>query len=156
MNAYTRNYVASGLAASPAILHELLKDLSPAQADSRPDPERFTIREAVAHLADWEVIWRGRIERILTETEPMLENLDEGEIAIQNRYHETDVAEQAARFARERAGLVETLRSLAPEQWERIGRHSSWNGITVDGFAALVLGHDGYHHQQVIEQKKTA
>jgi hypothetical protein len=154
MNAYTRNYVLSGLAASPAILHELLQDLTPAQADSRPDPERFTIREAIAHMADWEPIWLGRVEKILAEDSPEIENLDEGEFAIRNRYHETEVAEQAARFAEGRAALVAALRPLTSEQWLRVGIRE-WGPLSLDGFAAMILGHDGYHLQQVIDQKKS-
>ena len=154
MNSYTRNYVLSGLAASPAILHELLKDLTPAQDDARPDPERFTIREAVAHLADWEPIWLGRVEKILAEDRPEIENLDEGEFAIRNRYDLADVSERAGKFAVGRAALVAALRPLTAEQWERVGVRE-WGPLSLDGFAAMILGHDGFHFQQVIDQKKT-
>lgn len=154
MNSYARNYVLSGLAASPAILHELLKDLTSARADARPDPERFTIREAVAHLTDWEPIWLGRVQKILAEEAPVIENLDEGEFAIRNRYDRTDVSEQARKFAEGRAALVSALRPLTGDQWLRVGVRE-WGALSLDGFAAMILGHDGYHFQQVIDQRRS-
>ena len=155
MNEYTRNYVLAGLAASPAILDELLRGITAAQADARPDPERFTIREAIAHMADWEPIWLARVLKILAEDAPTIESLDEGEFAVRNRYHETDFSEQAARFAEGRAALVSALRPLTADEWLRVGIRE-WGPLTLDGFAAMILGHDGYHLHQVIEQKKAA
>ena len=34
-------------------------------ADRKPDPERFTIREVVAHMADWEGVWLERARRVV-------------------------------------------------------------------------------------------
>ena len=71
---YIRNYLLAGLAATPDILDALLKDAADDSPlwDARPDLERFTIREALAHLADWEPIWQARIIRIRDEDSPEL------------------------------------------------------------------------------------
>src|SRR5437879_4197786 len=56
---FARKYVLAGLTGSPDVLEALLKDVGPNDPawDKRPDPERFTIREVLAHLADWEGIF---------------------------------------------------------------------------------------------------
>lgn len=148
MNTYVRHYVMEGLLATPLTLAALTQGITASELDARPDPERFALREVICHLADWEPIWLGRLQRIVTEDQPLMENIDEGAMAITNRYAEQDFAEQLVRFTEGRTALVAYLRSLEPEQWERIGRHNLWKTITVDGFAALILGHDGYHVRQ--------
>src|SRR5690242_294612 len=99
---YVRNYLIHGLRASPELIERLLGEATQEDFDRRPDPERFTIREVVAHLADWDPIWRMRLERIVKEDEPLLESIDEGELAVKNKYDQLDVHEQLARFQRER------------------------------------------------------
>jgi hypothetical protein len=152
MNAYVRNYLCSGLEAGPKIYAKLLTGITEAESDARPDPERFTIREVLAHLADWEPIWHARISRIVQEDRPSLEDIDEGELALQNNYAECDLNDALARFTEGRAALTALLRALPPEAWLREGvRH--WGALSVDGFAGMILGHDGYHAAQVIEQR---
>ncbi len=152
MNDYVRNYLCSGLEAGPLVLEKLLEGITPAQIDARPDPERFTIREVVAHLADWEPIWHARISRIASEDRPFLEDIDEGELAVTNNYAGLDLSASLARFTEGRAALAALLRSLPPEAWLREGvRH--WGALSVDGFAGMILGHDGYHAAQVIRQR---
>jgi hypothetical protein len=152
MNAYVRNYLCSGLAASPLVLETLLAGITDAQADARPDPDRFTIREVVAHLADWKHIWLERFTRIATEDSPFLEDIDEGEMAIQHDYAHADVTEQLRRFFEGRERVVAFFRGLPEDAWAREGvRH--WGALSLAGFAGMMLGHDGYHFEQVIRQR---
>ena len=47
-------YLLLDLESAPEALARLLADVTdPAAWDRRPDPDRFTLREMVAHLADW-------------------------------------------------------------------------------------------------------
>lgn len=153
MNSYIRNYLCSGLAAGPLVLENLLIGITDAQADARPDPERFTIREVVAHLADWEPIWLERFTRIATEDKPFLPDIDEGEMAITNDYANADITVQLRRFFEGRERVVAFFRGLPDEAWAREGERY-WGALSLDGFAGMMLGHDGYHFEQVIRQRK--
>jgi hypothetical protein len=145
----TRHYTLHGLSATPLVLETLLHGITDAQADRRPDAERFTIREAVAHLADWEPIERIRL--IAETNDPFLPGYDEGQWAIDHDYAHSVLAEQIARFRAGRESLTAYLRGLPPEAWERTGRHEEWNVMTITNLVALILGHDGYHTRQIIE-----
>ena len=58
MNERTRHYLLLDLESAPDVLARLLADMSdPAVYDRTPDPDRFTLREMVAHLADWEAVF---------------------------------------------------------------------------------------------------
>jgi len=143
-------YVLSALEGTPATLEALsgsYPSISPIW-DRRPDPDRFTLREVAAHLADWEAIFHGRIQRILNEDHPRLEDIDEGEIAIEHNYAEIDPHESLRRFKEGRAHLLATLRSVSGEQWERMGHKEMIGDISVEQMAVLILGHDGYHMSQ--------
>jgi hypothetical protein len=154
MNTYIQRYVLSGLRATPQIYTQLLNNLTEAEADRRPDAERFTIREALAHLADWEPIFLTRGERIRDEDTPKLPGFDEGQLAIDRNYAAQSVHENLARFVSGRAASLAFFESLTPDQWERVGDRDEIGRITVSDLAVMMLGHDGYHAQQFIDYRK--
>jgi uncharacterized damage-inducible protein DinB len=147
----TIKYLLSGLAATPAVAERLLAGATDAELDARPDPERFTLREALAHMADWEGVWLERIERTLAEENPHLPGYDEGQWAIDHDYAHSVASEQLARLRTGREKIVARLSGLTPEQWARPASHSEWGNTTVFAMAALILGHDGYHLRQFVE-----
>src|SRR5437764_548687 len=116
----TRRYLTTALAGTPDVLEALLKNQASDDPvwDFRPDPDRFTLREMVAHLADWEPIFMERFQRTRSETEPRLPDYDEGKIAIERDYAHSDPIANLARFRAGRASLVTFLQSLDDADWE--------------------------------------
>ena len=53
------DYLLSALEGAPDVIAALLDGVPPDDAlwDRRPDPERFSLREIVAHLADWDGVY---------------------------------------------------------------------------------------------------
>jgi hypothetical protein len=149
----TQRYLTVALAGTPDVLEALLKDRTSDDPlwDFRPDPDRFTLREAVAHLADWEPIFLERFQRTLRETEPLLPDYDEGQIAIERDYAHSDPRANLARFRTGREALTAFLRSLEAADWERIGIREPYGPMTLGTQATQTLAHDGYHTQQVAQ-----
>ncbi len=58
---------------------------------------------------------------------------------------EIDLGAALARFAAERGALVERLRALAPEQWERTGEHPEYERFTIFTLARQTALHDLFH-----------
>jgi uncharacterized damage-inducible protein DinB len=148
---YPRNYLFTALEAGPDLLTRAIQGLTPQEADARPDPDRFTIREIMAHMAEWDAIFLARMTRMRDEDQPVLENYDEGQIAIDHHYERTDPVEQAALLRERRARTVEFLRSLTLEQWQRTGDRPEIGIITIEAIATLMTLHDTYHLRQVAE-----
>jgi uncharacterized damage-inducible protein DinB len=146
-----RRYLLHGLAATPVVIDRLMREAKPEDYDRRPDPERFTLREVMAHLADWEPIWLERLRKIQAEENPPLQGYDEGQWAIDHDYDHANVTERQDRFRAGRERLVKFLEELPPEQWERTGQHSQWGALSITALATLILGHDGYHLRQISE-----
>jgi uncharacterized damage-inducible protein DinB len=146
-----RRYLLQGLAATPIVLERLLREATPADYDRRPDPERFTLREALCHLAEWESLWLERVRRTCTEACPLLPNADPDAAAEAGDYGNADPTEQRRRFREGRAALLAYLESRAPAEWDRTCEHSEWGRMTLSDLVALILGHDGYHLRQTAE-----
>jgi hypothetical protein len=138
-------YLFKGLAAGPVIVRRIVAQIPVEKYDSLADPERFTLREAVAHVADWEEIDLGRIKQILTSPGTTLVPFDESERAAEQDYIHKDVAEQLNLYSARRSALVAFLETLPAEAWSEQGFHPEKGVLTVYDMANLVLAHDTYH-----------
>ncbi len=151
--AYVKKYFLSALNATPEILEAFLSPLPAEDArwDARPDPERFTLREIVAHLADWNPIFLARIERTLKEDLPILPDMDESQMAIDRDYAHADPHACLARFRTDRANMVVFLSGLMDADWTRVGVREPHGPISLERQAVMVLSHDSYHLEQIVQ-----
>lgn len=149
-------YLLIDLASAPDVMGKMLETVTnPSVYDKRPDPERFTLREVLAHLADWDAVFLGRLKQTRDDENPTLVGIDEGQVAIDNNYAHADPAASLTRYKANRAALVAFLEALSPAQWERVGTHTELGPITISDHAVLIAVHDGYHRQQVVEELET-
>ncbi len=144
-------YLLLDLDSAPDVLARMLRDITdPAAYDARPDPARFTLREVLAHLADWEAVFLRRLTTTRDEEDGVLQGLDEGQVALDHDYAHADPSECLARYKAGRTAIVSFLRALAPDQWQRVGSHTEIGPITLEAQAVLIAAHDGYHRQQTL------
>ncbi len=145
---HVRHYLLTDLESSPDVLARLLHGFT--DWDARPDASRFSPREMVAHLADWEAVFLTRLIDTRDAPDAILQGLDEGQVARDNDYDHANPAECLKRYESGRAAIVFLLGGLSPEQWERVGVHTEIGPITLEAQAVLIAAHDGYHRQQVL------
>ncbi|MFY9234046.1 MAG: DinB family protein [Fimbriimonadaceae bacterium] len=108
-------------------------------------PGRFTAREHIAHLADWEEVFYERAAKTIEQDQPDIPNPDETEMAIERGFAVADPHERLEIFRERRARLVALFRELGEEQWSRAGMHPKNGPMTLEAQAVHILGHDGYH-----------
>jgi len=156
MPPYIRKYlIDEALSSTPGIITRFCNGVSDAIADHDQGPDYFTLREVLAHLADWEPIWLERIQRIVQEEMPVLANIDEGKMAELNGYATTSVQTSLTNFTRGRAALVEYLQSLPDDAFARSGVRPEIGTITVKDIATIILAHDTYHIAQLARYTDT-
>jgi uncharacterized damage-inducible protein DinB len=153
MPAVVREYLIAAMSGTPEVAERLLRDL---QADDprwdfRPDAARFTLREVVAHLADWEPIHIERITRMQEEVNPTLADIDEGKMAVENDYAHSDPHGSLEWLRGGRQKLVRQLGALTPEEWTRPGYRESIGPVSIEILAAFIAAHDGYHTRQIVQ-----
>jgi hypothetical protein len=144
-------YLLQGLESTSRVLTLLLNRLDVNATDIATGPGRFSPREVIAHLADWEPIFLARMRKAIGQPGIAVEAFDEGELAQTNRYAEKDWQEELVRFDRARRETIAFLRELSPDQWDVAFLHPENGPMTIDDQAAMLLGHDHYHLEQLSE-----
>ena len=144
-------YLFKGLECAPSAVERIVARIPTESYDEKRDPERFTLREAVAHLRDWEPINLDRLRRGVEEPGCTVLDIDEGQMAIDGGYAARDPRDEARRFAALRRETVAYLETLKDEDWAKTYVHSVKGHQTVLEQAVAILGHDVYHLDQFAE-----
>jgi len=142
-------YLFPGLEAGPRTLRNLIRHIPAERMDRPTHPDRFTPREVMAHLADWEPISRGRMQTAVASPGAGVPGIDEWERAREQGYIKWDPFEQADEFIRRRSETIAFLKGLAPDDWSKVAVHSERGAMTVYDYANMELGHDLYHVAQL-------
>lgn len=154
MNAYLFKTIEMG----PQVVQRLLHLIPESSWDQKTSPERFSLREAIAHLADWEPIWMERFELVLSQPGATIKVYDEGQFAVDNNYASKNPFAEADRFMRGRKKVAALVRSLTSEQFDIQLMHPEQGPLTLGDFANMIVCHDFYHVDHLTEYlaEKTA
>jgi len=136
-------------AASAKKLERLLKGVPAAKLRKRPAPEKWSVAEIMAHLADSEIVTSFRLRQILGTPGAPIPAYDQEAWAKSGHYEKRDARKSLAQFRTLREGNLALLKSLSPEQWKHHGMHSERGAETIERLAMLIAGHDLNHTQQI-------
>ena len=142
-------YLLAAIPLGPRIVQRILARFDAEDADTVFEEDRFTIREVIAHLADWEPLFRGRMELALAEPGAAIVTYDEGERAVERNYASLDVDVQFAIYAAEREKTVAFLKSLNRSDFRLEYIHPTLGPTVLEDQANMLLGHDLYHVEQL-------
>jgi hypothetical protein len=142
------------LAASPRQLARLVKGVSKKRLAKRPAPDKWSVTEVLAHLADTELVQGFRLRLILGASGTPIQGFDQDEWARYSDYtkHDPALSLEAYRVTRERT--VRLLKSLPRDAWDRYGMHSERGKETVTRVAEMMAGHDLNHLKTIRELLK--
>lgn len=142
-------YLFPGLRVSPKVVSQFLERIPEDRMDVPTHPDRFSPREVIAHLADWEPIFVVRMQQTLDHPGSTIMGIDEGEMAIRNGYSTSNWQEQLAIFVAEREKTIAYIQALSPEQLRIEAVHNEKGPLAVEDHANMLLGHDLYHIDQL-------
>ena len=142
-------YLVPALELSPNVFERLLSQVPAERLDESIVDDRFTPREIIAHMADWEPIMRGRIELACRTPGAVIVVFDESEMAAANGYSGSDPQNQLRVFRRERQATVEFVANVHRKDWGNIVRHPERGPLSAYDLANLIIGHDLYHIEQL-------
>src|SRR5688500_2317628 len=94
--ANTRRHVLTSSPAPPWVVHHIVE--ATPKADPRWDKsegERFSCRDALAHLADWDLVFTERLRLTLEEEGAKIEDADADERSSSQGYSQTSPSEAA-------------------------------------------------------------
>ena len=147
MNPYLKNTLEFG----PVVIARIADRVSPELLDRPLHEGRFTVREIIAHLADWEPILRQRIIDIRDHPGITVQVFDEGQMAIDHAYASQSIEEATSTFREERSITASVVRALDAQDMRKPYIHPERGEECLEDLVNSMLGHDLYHAEQISE-----
>lgn len=134
---------------TPKKLERLVEGVREVTLRQRPTPERWSVAEIIAHLADAEIAIGWRLRAILGTPGTVVQGFDQDSWINALHYETRDVRKDLVQYRVLRDANLELLNTLTPEQWEHFGIHSERGQESIERIARMTAGHDLNHIQQI-------
>jgi hypothetical protein len=134
---------------APKKLALLLKGKTGKQLMRRPAPDKWSVAEIVAHLADAELAISWRIRQILSNNAVPIQAYDQNVWAKTFDYAHRDPRQSLASYRALREANVALLKSVPRKLWDNYGVHEERGNESVSHLVRMVAGHDLNHLRQI-------
>jgi hypothetical protein len=134
---------------TPKKIERLIAGKSQARLAKRPAPEKWSVVEILAHLADTELVMGYRIRTVAGAPGTAIQGFDQDAWAREMNYAKRPAKKSLAAFRALRENNLELLKSLRREQWEHFGMHSERGKESITLITQMMAGHDLNHIRQI-------
>lgn len=142
-------------AAGPQLLRAAVEGLTAAEFDAVPIPEKWSIRQVVCHLADFESVNAERMRRILSSDNPTLFDAAPDAFVAALNYQHRDIEEELSLISTTISQMFRILSNCDIEDFQRTGVHSADGPLTLESLIERTTIHIP-HHIAFIEEKRKA
>ncbi len=136
-------------AATAKKLERMIKGVPASKLRKRPAPEKWSVSEILAHLADAEIVGGFRMRLIVGAPGTPIAAFDQDSWVTSGHYDKRDPRKSVEQFRAVREANLALLKSLTPEQWKHYGMHSERGQETIEHIVRMFAGHDINHLQQI-------
>lgn len=132
-------------------IRRLVEALTDDELDRRPvdEPDGWTARQIVHHLADSEMTSAIRLRRLLAEDAPEIAAYDENRFAERLHYDARPIGPSLDALAAARSTSVQLLERLREDDWARTGTHSESGRYGVEDWLRIYAAHGRDHAEQI-------
>lgn len=148
MDKARRDELVERYKAGAAHFRQAVAEAGEERLDDRPDPDEWTPREIVHHLADSELTSAIRLRRLLAEDDPEIVGYDQDLFARRLHYDRPIEASLDAMDAARRSSAA-LLDALAEDEWARRGTHTEDGEYGVERWLELYAAHPYDHADQL-------
>lgn len=141
--------------AGPQQLRDAVAGMTDEQLDAAPIPGKWSTKQVVCHIADFEPVYADRMKRVIAEDEPALIAGDPDVFAAKLAYDHRDVDEELQLIEAVRRHTARILRALPAADFRRNGMHSIDGPISLQTLLERITDHIP-HHIRFIEEKRAA
>ena len=128
---------------------KLVNGFDEERARKRPAPEKWSVVEQLAHLAECEIASSWRYRQILEHPGSDLHGFDQDVWAKISDYSSWRLQEAFEMFRLLREANLRMLERVSEADWEKFGNHLERGRLTLRELAVLVSGHDVNHVMQI-------
>ena len=136
-------------AEAPRLIAELVKGVAEAKLRERPLPEKWSITEIIAHLAEDEVVTSWRYRQMIESCGCTLASFDQDQWSRLGDYRSWKSSDALDMFCLLREANLRMLRNLSTDEWDCFGVHAERGRISVRDLAHHMAGHDMNHVDQI-------
>src|SRR5947209_19188193 len=111
-------------AATAKKLERIIKGVPTAKLRKRPAPDKWSVNEILAHLADSEIVVGFRMRLILDVPGAPIAAVDQDSWVRSGHYEKRDPRKSVEQFRVVREANLDLLKSLTPQQLKDYGMHS--------------------------------
>jgi uncharacterized damage-inducible protein DinB len=130
-------------------LARLIKGIPTAKLRKRPAPDKWSVAEILAHLADVEIVIGWRMRSILGAPGTPVQAYDQNAWVISGHYEKRDPGKSIELQRMVREANLALLKSLLPDQWKQFGQHAERGQESIEHIVRMVAGHDINHIHQI-------
>jgi hypothetical protein len=139
------NPLIAELARLPDRLAALIDGRAESGLRRRPSSDEWSAKEIACHLRDGARIYHDRLFLAATHERPLLPGYDEGALARDRNYQESDTAAILPELRSWREETVDLLTGLPPEHWDHVAIHEEVGPMTVAQLAVHMVEHEVDH-----------
>jgi hypothetical protein len=137
------------LSATNKKMARLIKDVPTVKLRKRPAPDKWSVAEIVAHLADVEIAVGWRMRSILGAPGTPVQAYDQNAWVIAGHYEKRDPRKSIELHRVVREANLALLKSISPDQWKHYGHHAERGQESIEHMVRMVAGHDINHLGQI-------
>lgn len=130
-------------------LAQLIEGLPITKLRERPAPDKWSVSEILAHLADVEIVVGWRMRSILGNPGTPVQAYDQNAWVVTGHYEKRDPQKSIELQGVVREANLGLLKSLTPDQWKHYGQHAERGQESIEHIVRMMAGHDINHLRQI-------
>jgi len=132
------------MSSQPDALQGLLKRVTEAQANARPAPQEWSIKEVLGHICDAERVFAYRAMRIARADATPLPGFEQNSYIRATDFNTRSLQDLIDEFTFQRRANVLCFKALTVEETSRTGTTSD-NAVSVRAILYIIVGHVMHH-----------
>ncbi|MGI8542368.1 MAG: DinB family protein [Aridibacter sp.] len=145
------NTVISSLENSLEMLPSVIGEIPAETLKRRPQPEKWSAHEHACHLAEVHPMFFERLDLMLNNENPTIKPYFPDKHDAPDALLKVDLDDALEKFAKDRKNLIEKLKNLAPEDWQRTANHEEYSHYSIFIMFRHLSLHDYLHIYRIEE-----
>ena len=143
--------VIDALERAPEIVVPLVREVPPMFMKRRPPSGKWSAHEHACHLAVVHGLFLERLETMLASPKPVITPYDPGQSDPEDILLQLDLNQMLNRYVADRRLLVNRLRQLSADDWNRTAEHGEYSHYSVFIMFRHLALHDFFHAYRIEE-----
>jgi hypothetical protein len=143
--------ILAALERAPSIVIPLVREVPREVLMRRPKPKKWSAHEHACHLATIHPVMSARLDLMLTDPKPRITPFFPSAEDEDGALLKVNLDEALERFALDRERLMQRLKGLSAEDWQRTAEHGEYNHYSVFIMFRHLAMHDMFHAYRIEE-----